>query len=61
MLTRQAFLLKWRYWALIEPRACLAAILYLGFSGPPVGASPAVLLTRQPRRRADKRQDLSSR
>ncbi|EFJ45963.1 hypothetical protein VOLCADRAFT_118238, partial [Volvox carteri f. nagariensis] len=45
-----AFIARWRYCALTDPRATLAHLLYLGYEG-----SPGDLLVRRQRRRPDKR------
>uniref|UniRef100_A0A7R9VF32 EF-hand domain-containing protein n=1 Tax=Chlamydomonas euryale TaxID=1486919 RepID=A0A7R9VF32_9CHLO len=55
-----AFLLKWHYAMLQNPRATLAQLLYLGVGGPS-GAGADALLVRKTRRRRDRRADLAAR
>jgi Ras family protein T1 len=59
-LTLQGFIAKWRYCAAVDPRGTLAHLLYLGY-GPPTGPPAQDLFKRVPRRRVDKKVDVSSR
>ncbi len=59
-LTLQGFIAKWRYCAAVDPRGTLAHLLYLGY-GPPTGPPAQDLFKRVPRRRVDKKADVSSR
>lgn len=47
-----AFISRWRYCALTDPRATLAHLLYLGYDG---AGGPGDLLVKRARRRPDKR------
>jgi len=59
-LRLEAFLLKWRYSCMMDPRTALSHLLYLGF-GSPWGTEAPQLLTRCVRRRPDKKNEMTAR